>query len=373
MAESFELREEIKRNGEKYFIHTTFLPEDKTVKTSFFKEGRCFDHFTRRYDGIDSRDSVVELSKSFHGRNRDNFLLLLEAKRKIGSSKKPSSHLKLARTLLLRNLFEEAIEEAETAINKGEKGSGPYKIMGEAYYRAQQLQKAQEAVEKGLRINPDYPDLHNLLGKIFHRKKECRKAVDCFKRSISLNCYYGEPYLNMARTYVLNSIIKQDYELSRELKSGFEDYLEKAFTLNPFINSSDMKDIKKLFNQENFEEILEKLDQLENLRDRAYIDSIIGELHLMILRSGSDLEEKEIDGYLARVEEIIDKNPNFADAYNSLGILHTAKCKISMDHAEEAFRKALDINEKYEKAVKNIRLTENEKQGVFILLKALLD
>lgn len=373
MADSFELREEIKRGEDRYFIHTTFLPEDETVKTSFFKEGRCFDTCSRRYHDIDSPDRVVELSKSFHGRNRDNFLLLLDAKRKIGPSNKPSSHLKLAGTLLLRNLFEEAIEEAETAIDKGEKGSGPYKIIGEAYYRLGEPQKARKAVEEGLRINPDYPDLHNLLGKIFHTGRECRKAVDCFKRSISLNCYYGEPYLNMARTYVLNSIIKQDYELSRELRSGFDDYLEKAFTLNPFINSSQMKDIKELFGEEKYEEVLEKLDQLGNLRERAYIDSIIGELQLMILRSGSDLEEGEIDGYLARVEEIIDKNPNFADAYNSLGILHTAKCKISMDHAEEAFRKALEINDRYEKAVKNIRLTENEKQGVFILLKALLD
>jgi len=44
-----------------------------------------------------------------------------------------------------------------------------------------------------------------------------------------------------------------------------------------------------------------------------------------------------------------------------------------MDKASEAFNKALEINSRYEKARKNLRLTENDRQGIFILLKALLD
>jgi hypothetical protein len=44
-----------------------------------------------------------------------------------------------------------------------------------------------------------------------------------------------------------------------------------------------------------------------------------------------------------------------------------------MDKASAAFRKALEINANYNKAKKNLRLSENDRQGIFILLKALLD
>ncbi len=44
-----------------------------------------------------------------------------------------------------------------------------------------------------------------------------------------------------------------------------------------------------------------------------------------------------------------------------------------MDKASEAFSKALEINNNYKKAQKNLRLAENDRQGIFILLKALLD
>jgi hypothetical protein len=44
-----------------------------------------------------------------------------------------------------------------------------------------------------------------------------------------------------------------------------------------------------------------------------------------------------------------------------------------MDMASKAFRKALEINASYHKAQKNLRLSENDRQGIFILLKALLD
>ena len=103
------------------------------------------------------------------------------------------------------------------------------------------------------------------------------------------------------------------------------------------------------------------------------VDDIILELYLSLVQSGDEMEEGEIEKYLDKVSGILDRNPTFADAWNSLGLLYTAKCKIFMDKASEAFRKALEINNDYDKARKNLRLTENDRQGIFILLKALLD
>ncbi|MCD6380027.1 hypothetical protein J7M07_06255 [bacterium] len=373
MADNFELREEINRGGEEYFLQTTFLPRDRSVITVFFKKGISFDSDTYQLKEEKSMDEAIELAKVIHNRNRDKFLLLLDVKEKISSSDKSSFHLKIANALFLRNLYHEAVDEAETAIKKGEKGAEPYKIVSESWYKIGEYSKAFKAVNEGLKIRIDYPDLHNLAGKIYYRRNECRRAVDSFKRAIELNYYYGAPYLNIVRTYIMNSIIKQDYELSHELEGDFDEYLDKVATLNPSLNGDKTDEVKELFSKGKYDEVLKLLDSVEEASDRIYIDKVISELYLIILQSDNNLDPVEIDKYLDAMKKIVDQNPNFADAYNSLGILYTAKCKMFMDKAGKAFEKAVMINKDYEKAKKNIRLTENERHGVFILLKALLD
>jgi len=125
--------------------------------------------------------------------------------------------------------------------------------------------------------------------------------------------------------------------------------------------------------EDRLEEALNLLEELKDSPSRATAEDVILELYLLLLQSAEKIPEDDIERYLDTMRQIIDQNPTFADAYNSLGILYTAKCKILMDKASQAFGKALEINPDYEKAQKNQRLTENDRQGVFILLKALLD
>jgi lipoprotein NlpI len=69
----------------------------------------------------------------------------------------------------------------------------------------------------------------------------------------------------------------------------------------------------------------------------------------------------------------LEANPGYADLQNDLGILYTAKCKLFIDKAHEAFNGALAINKSYRKAEKNLKLAANDRQGIHFLLKALLD
>ena len=130
---------------------------------------------------------------------------------------------------------------------------------------------------------------------------------------------------------------------------------------------------RALLKLERYEEALEVLENLDSSSSSNPADDILLELYLLLLKKEDRLPENEIEDYLKRIMKIIDQNPTYADAWNSMGILYTAKCKILMDKAGEAFAKALEINGDYAKAKKNQRLTENDRQGIFILLKALLD
>ena len=246
-------------------------------------------------------------------------------------------------------------------------------ILASSWYGIGDSDSSFKAVKKGIELSPDYPDLHNLLGLLYFKEKKCRLAVDCFKRAIGLNLYYGDPYLNLVRAYLLNSVIKEDYELSRDVGEKFDSNIKRAVQLNSYLNTREIDDVRKLFKEERFEEALALLEKIKEGSPREYAESVILDLYLALIQSGEDIGEEDIDQYQKKIEELIDKNPTFADAYNSLGILYAAKCKLLMDKAYGAFSKALEVNTDYKKAQKNLRLTENDKHGIYILLKALLD
>ena len=371
--ESFELREEIRHDGKTYFLQTSFLIEEKEIRSAFFRNGIVFDEVRRKLDELPSSELLRDITRETHGNSKRRFQFLLDACDRLRSSGEPGAHLRLAQALARRNLHEEAIAEAEYALSKGASDSTPYMITGTSWYMLGDYDSAYEAVKTGIGISPDYPDIHNLLGRIYLKRKMCRSAVDCFRRAIDLNLYYGEPYLNLIRAYLLNSIIKQDYEISRDIEEKFNTNIKRAVQLNPFLDSHVIETVREMFSSEQYEEALEVLENLDSSSSGNPADDILLELYLLLLKKEDRLPENEIEDYLRRIMKIIDQNPTYADAWNSMGILYTAKCKILMDKAGEAFAKALDINGDYAKAKKNQRLTENDRQGIFILLKALLD
>ena len=370
---AFELREEIDFAGRRYFLQTSFSSHKKEIRSSFFKSGALFDTLSAEVDDGLSEDELKESIKRFHLENKRNFLLLLKAREKIKSSIDQTAHLRVAQALFARNLFSEAIQEAQGAVKSGNSDSMPYVIIGESYYKLGEYEKARQAVHIGIDVNPEYPDIHNLMGKVLLKLNRCREAVDYFNRAKELNMYYGEPYLNLARAFVLNTIVKEDFELSKDLDAKVKENLDKAVQLDPDIDHGKVETARKLFAEKNYEEFLEVLESVKDHSKMDIIDKIFLDLYLMTINGGDEFREEEIEHYLKIVLDIVDRNPTYADGFNSLGILYTAKCKILMDRASEAFEKALEINKNYKKAKKNLRLAENDRQGIFILLKALLD
>ena len=369
----FELREEIDLGGRKYFLQTSLIPQKGIIQSSFFKNGELFDTVRVPVDGKASAEEQRRATKETHLENKRRFAIVLSVSERVRSSDDPKPHLRIAQALFKRGLREEAIREAQKAIDKGNKDSLPYMIIAQSRLAAGEIDQAFEAVQAGLAINPEYPDLHNLLGEIHLRQRRCRPAIECFNRSIGLNLYYGDPYLNLARTFLLNTIVKEDYELSRDLESAFIGNLDRAAQLDPSLSVDRLEEAKRLFREGEHQRAYEALDAARGRRERGGLDDIVLDLYLMLIHDGEDLKEEDVEGYLDRVREIVDQNPTFADGYNTLGILYTAKCKIYMDRAGRAFKKALEINTNYQKAQKNLRLAENDRQGIFILLKALLD
>ena len=87
---------------------------------------------------------------------------------------------------------------------------------------------------------------------------------------------------------------------------------------------------------------------------------------------GKGLDINTIHRFEKRLEKALEKNPDYADIWNNLGVIHLIQCRNLLLQALNEFNRSLELNPGFEKAVKNKKLVENDGKEFLILLRAIL-
>lgn len=115
---------------------------------------------------------------------------------------------------------------------------------------------------------------------------------------------------------------------------------------------------------------------LVNQRERLFPQDTSGlistSFYLKFMYDGVNLTEREIRQYEQELKDAIKVKPEYADLWNSLGVVHLIQCRNLFLQALNEFDCALEINPSYEKAMKNKKLVENDGKEFLILLRAIL-
>jgi len=371
--ESAELRSEILSSGSKYYVQTHAVPAQNSVVTSLFHEGRLLSTSTERYDASSGSDQVRALARRLHEERKLRITSLLEIREQLKNDVDPRAHLKLGEALHLQRLFKEAMAEVIRAVKLGLEDARSYSILGNCLHALEDYDKALKSFKKGIELSPDYPDLYNDLGTTYLALKRCREAADAFEKALQLNRYYQAACLNLALALALNVVLKQDYELSRDLKARMKRILELNIQLKPSLDTEDFRAALQALDLERYDAVHQRLLAVKEMQERTTQPDLSLELYLILKFRGNELDEGDLDAYIARVRSALDANPGYADLHNDLGILYAAKCKRFIDRAGDAFAEALRLNRDFAKAEKNLKLTSNDRQGIHFLLRALLD
>ena len=168
-------------------------------------------------------------------------------------------------------------------------------------------------------------------------------------------------------------MLKQDYELSRELKPRLSKILDMSVQLKPSMDTEEFGAARAALEVERYDTVYDKLLSIKQDQDKLAQNDLSLELYLVLKFRADELTEDDIDRYIGQVRDTVEANPGYADLKNDLGILYTAKCKIFIDKANSSFQEALAINKNFKRAEKNLKLAGNDRQGIHFLLKALLD
>ena len=96
---------------------------------------------------------------------------------------------------------QKAIEAYQKAIELNPKHSEAYNNLGNIYLSMGQSEKALEAVKQALNLKPNFVFAYNTLGTIYIHLNEIDKALEAYQRAIELNPHFSLGFYNLGVTY----------------------------------------------------------------------------------------------------------------------------------------------------------------------------
>jgi len=372
-VENYDHRSEVISSGTKYYVQSSLMPAQRVVVTSLFHEGGLLTRQNASYDGALTGEPLRALVRRLHDEYRVRLTSLLDLRERLKKDVDAKAHLRLGEALYRQRMYREAMAEVIRSIKLGLEDASAYSILGNCLLAIGDSEKAMRAFQKGLELAPGYADLHNDLGAAHLKLEHCREAAASFDRALECNRYFQAALLNLAIALSLNVVLKQDYDISRDLRNRMRRLLELNLQLKPQLDGDDFRAAMTALDAERYDLVYEKLSAIKRDLDTVASSDLSLELYLILKFRAEELSEEDIDALIERLKIALESNPGYADIQNDIGVLYAAKCKIFIDKAHESFRQALQTNPSFRKAEKNLKLSGNDRQGIHFLLKALLD
>jgi len=355
-----------------YLFQTAYNESDRTVACSLFNQGKLLNiHFTSLPGDLQGNE-LVEYIIKVHDRNLHDYEILLKVTESRRDSDRAEVIIKLGSALLTKRLYDEAVELLQSALTKHNDNSAIRLLLGKVYSAKNKFEDAESELIKAVDLSPRYPDFRNLLGETYLHLRKPVAAINQFKKAVEFNVYYDRAFYNMGLGYILNGIVKEDFDLAKNIQKYCDEAFGKAIAFNPEYVNENYKIGMDLLREGKLEE---SYDKLSSVSERGGADLSFGKLldmYISCVFGDNGATEKNIKSYIEKIESLLKTNPGYADLENELGLAYTVMGKIMRDKAINHFRKAIEINPNFKKAQKNIKLSEYDLRGFEALLEAIL-
>jgi tetratricopeptide (TPR) repeat protein len=355
-----------------YLFQTTYNELDRSVVCSLFNEGRLLNiHFTSLPGDLRDKE-LVDFMVKVHEQRFNDYEILLRVTENNKDTDRAEIIIKLGSALLANQLYDEAIELLKSASARHDNNSALKLLLGKVYIAKNMFGDAESELNKAVELSPMYPDYRNLLGETYLNLGKPLAAINQFRKAVELNVYYDRAFYNLGLGYILNGIIKEDFDLAKDLQKNSEESFGKAIAFNPGYADQNYRTGMELLEQDRLEEAYEKLAVVSRSDNPDSSSMRLLNIYIKFVYGDNGNTEKNIKDYIREIENLLISNPGYADLENELGMGYTVMGKIMRDKAINHFKKALEINPGFKKAAKNIKLSEYDLKGFEALLEAIL-
>lgn len=357
--------------GREYLLQTSLNELNNNLICTLFSSGQLLTSRTlpspESMTGLDLTESVQEIHRQYLADFRSLFGLI----ERIKDSDKPELIEKLGKTLYSKCLYDEGLKLLASALERHPDYPGLRMLLGKIYLALGRFPDAERELLHAVRLAPEYPDLRNLLGVTLLKLKRPAAAIGEFKKAVSINIYFHNAYFNLGLGYIQNGIVKEDFNLAKNLLQNCDLTFGKATVFNPGYLTRDYEEGRLYLARGKLEEAYEILSKVADLNGSPDSHDRLLEMYLRFVHGDGGMTEEGISKYVGELKNIVKTSPGYADLQNELGLAYTVMAKFMNDKAIKHFEGALKINSGFSRARRNLKLAENDLKGFELLLDAI--
>ncbi len=336
----------------------------------------------------DSAILKYHLGLTYHGMKKyDQALTIYKDIMNDSIVKSPMLYSDIASANLALDNDIEFISYMELSIKEFPEDLNQYLTFARYYQDKNQLNKAEEVINKGLKIEPRYASFYNALAIISAFRNDTKTEFDLYKKALSYDFRYAPSHLNLSIIYdqkyydpksalteakIAMELNRNARHISRvvDIYNELGQYaksraLEAELLKMPDIDGKSYNDLGLMY--------MDKKDYKQAeiyLRKAIALEPRLSNAHnnLGIVLASTGREEESSVSY----KKAIEINPNYANAYNNLGIYYTNTGKYP--EAQAALEKAIQLDHNTYRQYQNLgalyRLKNNREKMIFYYKKA---
>ena len=376
------LKDKVKINTREFLIHTGNDPQRNQVRSEVFEEGKFLfgnnESYHIRENSADriSTDYIKRITQEQHLNTLDEIKVLFLINEKIKQIRQYLPHFRLGKVLLSRNFVEEAIFNFRRVVELNPEFVRGHIKLGQAYFKKANFEESAKSFLEAYKLNPNYPDISNYLGVVYTKTGNFSSASKFLSKVVEIRPNYKQASFNLGIVLFLSTIgdYSEDEKViipARFIRS-FKDII-KAKQYQSSIWYDRFLSTKKILEDGKRKKIVEALHKLqEEIMFGDESGEIMDFFFLQFMYGGREIENTKMDFFEDAINIEVEKNNNYADYWNELGVIHLIQCREYFLKSVAEFEKSNKIDPDFESAKKNTDLLRRNKQGFLILLRAIL-
>lgn len=322
-------------------------------------------------EGLDD-DALKRYLQETHRIRSVELESLFRLNKKIDEKPTADACWKIGVIFLSNGFYEDSRQKFLKAIEQDPRHLQAIKNYGIALTLMEDYDGAFASLNQARELGPSFADIYYHLGNTHLYKRELDEAVQGYLQALQINPRYADARLRLATAcvgYLAQSSNQLEGGKVLELSERAKTEAETAATLNPKVRNRAYLMAMDYLRNKKYSQAFQSFIEVRPKYVPRIGDEIIFFFTLTLLYGSEGIDFQMTEQYIDKLTKVIEEYPHYADLHHHLGTAYLIKCRFDVSRSLKEFKKALEINPQFQKALGNSADTEDLHKKVLVVLK----